>query len=32
MGQVIPFSDVDVYLKGLANNNGCLVDSNFLIF
>lgn len=31
MGQVIPFSDVDVYLKGLANNSGCLVDSNFLI-
>ena len=31
MGQVIPFSEVDVYLTNLSNKSGCLVDTNFLI-
>lgn len=31
MGQVIPFSEIDIYLENLKNKNGCLVDTNFLI-
>lgn len=31
MGQVIPFSDVDIFLGKLSNTAGCLVDTNFLI-
>lgn len=31
MGNVIPYSDVDMFFRSISNPKGCLIDTNFLI-